>query len=73
MNHENECKVPGAQSQLGLIGKQHQSPTLSANIDARIEHLEQQIVALKLVRAKLAEPGGILQIPIDDLRFAMQY
>lgn len=71
MNHENECKVPGAQSVRSI--PQHQSPTLSANIDARIEHLEQQIVALKLVRAKLAEPGGILQIPIDDLRFAMQY
>lgn len=49
------------------------NPTLAQNIDQRIAMLEQQVGRLTRVKALLAEPAGILNVPIDDLRFAMNY
>lgn len=49
------------------------SPTLSQNIEFRINSLENQVERLKRVKELLAEPGGIFNVPIDDLRFAMNY
>jgi|GEM_PF-3787866 len=49
-----------------------QSPTLSENIEQRIAMLEQQVERLKNVKAKLLT-GSMLDVPIEDLRFAMNY
>ena len=49
------------------------SPTLSQNIDRRIIEMQCQIQRLEFVKQQLAKPSGILEIPIDDLRFAMNY
>ena len=49
------------------------SPTLSQNIDRRIIEMQRQIQRLEYVKQQLVKPGGILEIPIDDLRFAMNY
>lgn len=56
-----------------ILGGLRESPTLSQNIDMRISNLENQIQRLKKVRQLLSEPTGILNVPIDDLRFAMNY
>lgn len=47
--------------------------TVSQNIDFRIADLRNQIERLERTKAILAEPGGILNVPLDDLRFAMSY
>ena len=49
------------------------SPTLAQNIDMRLKYLATQISNLERVKTLLAEPGGILNVPIDDLRFAMNH
>lgn len=54
-----------------IVGKLH-SPTLAENIDNRIASMEEQIKRLTRVRSLLAE-GRILDVPIEDLRFAMNY
>lgn len=50
-----------------------ESPTLSQNIDDRIKHLQEQVERLTRVKQLLGEPAGLLNVPIDDLRFAMNY
>jgi hypothetical protein len=64
-------------SDRGLIEKMvsdvRHNPTLAQNIDQRIAMLEQQVDRLTRVKVLLAEPAGILNVPIDDLRFAMNY
>jgi len=49
-----------------------ESPTLSQNIDRRIADMQQQIARLNKVR-DLLEKGLLLEVPIEDLRFAMSY
>lgn len=49
------------------------NPTLAQSIDHRVAMLEQQIDRLNRVKSLLAEPAGILNVPVDDLRFAMSY
>jgi hypothetical protein len=63
--------LAGAAGQM-MIGKQLVSPTLRENIDQRIMQLEDNIKRLEKVRGLLAE-GWMLDIPIEDLRFAMNY
>lgn len=61
-----------AQAQLvGKNAKLH-SPTLAENIDDRIRSMHDQIQRLERVRSLLRE-GRMLDIPIEDLRFAMNY
>jgi hypothetical protein len=45
--------------------------TLADKLDERIAILEKQVADLKSVKNKLSEPGGLLNIPLDLLRYAM--
>ena len=47
--------------------------TLSESIDSQIADLQARIDSLKATKEKLSQPGGILNIPINDLRMAMNY
>jgi hypothetical protein len=49
------------------------SPTLAENIDYRIASLQNQVERLQKVKQLLASPAGLLSVPIEDLRFAMNY
>lgn len=49
------------------------SRTVGENIDSRIASLRAQIEALEETKRKLAEPAGILNVRIEDLRQAMSY
>lgn len=49
------------------------SPTLLENIDYRIASLKDQVERLERVKELLGAPAGLLNVPIDDLRFAMNY
>lgn len=69
---QNEVKAQCDRAQLGRM-IDRPSPTLSQNIDDRIEMLETQVARLKNVKSLLADPAGILNVPIEDLRFAMNY
>lgn len=50
-----------------------ESPTLAENIDLRIARLKNEVTRLERVKVLLSEPTGLLNVPIDDLRFAMNY
>lgn len=62
-----------SKSSLGIGMLDRPSPTLLQNIDNRIESLESQIARLKNVKQVMQSEGGILNVPIDDLLFAMNY
>lgn len=47
--------------------------TLSQNIDRRIRDMQEQIERLERVKELLQKPDGILNVPLHDLRFAMNY
>lgn len=49
------------------------SATVSENIDRQIAEMQKQIERLEQLKKLLSEPGGILNVPIQDLRFAMNY
>lgn len=70
-----DCIKTQALGQIAGTGKlvDYKSPTLSESIDRRIEVLKAQIAQLELVKAELAKPGGMLNVPIEDLRFALSY
>lgn len=70
----NEGYALAAGQSSNLIDRNHKlhSPTLAENIDNRIASMEDQIKRLTKVRGLLAE-GRILDVPIEDLRFAMNY
>ena len=72
MNDYN-AKLACAEGQVsrGLIDRP--SPTLAQNIDMRIEMLNSQVERLQKVKILLSEPAGMLNVPIEDLRFAMNY
>ncbi len=57
----------------GQISGSKTSPTLAQNIDYRIESMKSQIARLEQVKQLLAEPAGMLNVPLEDLRFAMNY
>lgn len=50
----------------------HRNTTLSQNIQNHIRNLQDQIERLQAVHVKL-QSGNILDVPIEDLRQAMQY
>lgn len=60
-----------ADKQTAACGVMH-NPTLAENIDQRINQLESQVERLKRVKTTLAT-GSMLDVPIEDLRFAMNY
>lgn len=47
--------------------------TIGQNIDNRIASLTEQIERLQRVKMQLADPSGLLNVAIEDLRFAMNY
>lgn len=55
-----------------MLADVRHNPTLAENIDQRIAAMEDQVRRLKSVKDKLAT-GSMLDVPIDDLRFAMSY
>lgn len=55
-----------------MLADVRHNPTLAENIDQRIAMMEEQVKRLKSVKEKLAS-GSMLDVPIDDLRFAMSY
>lgn len=57
--------------QMSGAGVMH-NPTLAENIDQRINQLESQVERLKRVKTTLTT-GSMLDVPIEDLRFAMNY
>jgi uncharacterized small protein (DUF1192 family) len=74
MYEEAQMKVAGYGQISGAIsGTVMHNPTLAQNIDQRIAAMKSQVERLERVKALLAEPAGILNVPIDDLRFAMSY
>lgn len=73
MNYDDQMakvECAGQMHSISLLSKQ--SITVSENIDLRISSMENQITRLKKVKHLLAE-GKLLEVSIDDLRFAMQY
>ncbi|MES2323266.1 MAG: hypothetical protein V4633_13460 [Pseudomonadota bacterium] len=61
-----------AMAQAKMCTEVRHNPTLAENIDQRINMLEDQVRRLKSVKEKLST-GSMLDVPIDDLRFAMNY
>jgi len=57
----------------GLEHEEKRSPTLHENINNRIANMKGQVERLERVKVLLAEPGGILNVSIEDLRFALSY
>lgn len=68
-----EEQMIGKTCDRNVIGYIQKDVTLAQNIDNRILHLKDQVTRLERTKALLAEPGGLLNVPIDDLRFAMNY
>ena len=68
-----ECLPQTQASQVIGYGYDKKSPTLLENIDRRIADMKNQIERLELTKIEMQKPGGILNIPIDDLRQAMNY
>lgn len=73
MNEEKEaCDTSGSLAG-SLMPPIPKSTTVGDNIDRHIVDLEGRIARLKALKAKLAEPGGLLNVSIQDLRVAMNY
>lgn len=70
---EHAMKMLAANSISGAGCDVRHNPTLAENIDMRINSLKIQVERLERVKQLLAEPAGMLNVPIDDLRFAMSY
>lgn len=66
---QEKCNI-ATTSVLGGISR---DTTVSKNIDRQIEDLTKQIERLQKLKVSLSEPGGLLNVSIQDLRFAMNY
>lgn len=71
--YENQCAVEPCKEAGSILGGGRKSLTMAENIDFRIATLRDQITRLEKVKSLLASPDGLLNVPLDDLRFAMQY
>lgn len=56
----------------GDISRGHRNTTVGQNIDNRIQQLREEIARLEVVKAKLAQPTGLLDVPLNDLAMAMR-
>ena len=69
--YENSANKEPLQAGM-ILGSHHKSMTMAENIDYRIATLKDQVTRLEKVKEMLATPEGLLNVPLDDLRFAMQ-
>jgi ferritin-like metal-binding protein YciE len=70
--YEGQMQATNMVMQAKMAADVRHNPTLAQNIEQRIAMLEDQVTRLKSVKEKLST-GSILDVPIDDLRFAMNY
>lgn len=72
MNIEPNYPLAATQGADIIGGGKMYNPTVRVNIDQRIKQAQDQVERLQGVRIKL-EKSGLLDIPIGDLRDAMQF